>query len=125
MSTEIYNDSVSTQDNSNDDDSSDDPRIDAMFQQSNPPTQSSPRKLQVSDTAIVDCFQRALDSFVQPHPAGLWTAPALFASTTTNNIDTKDADNNNLINWQPADLTLPMWMVQPPEKDALANTEKE
>ena len=43
----------------------------------------------------------------------------------TNNIDTKDADNNNLTNWQPADLTLPMWMVQPPEKDALANTEKE
>jgi hypothetical protein len=114
-----------SEDNDHDeDDDDDDPRIDAMLARAGVPeqdssksnTQQHPLKIQVSETAILECFQRAIDGHdpnPQQSPAAQqqrWQAPPLFPSTTS--VVLKD--------WQPAQLEFPTWVKQLPPPTAAA-----
>ena len=117
----------SSSDDDDDDEEEDDPRVAAMFQSAAAAQDESlpaaTRPIHVSANAIMECFQRSLETHNHPNPAsvyGIWKPPSLFEQQPQqeNNDDVVD-------DWQPACLPLPAWVVQPPaSNDALSETIK-
>ena len=102
-------------------DEEEDPRIAAMFGTANQDEDALPsatRPIHVSENAILECFQRAIESHNQPNPGarGIWKAPSLLLLQED---DAKDdsAAAPRLADWKPASLPLPAWAVQPPAKE--------
>ena len=107
------------QDDSSSSSDEDDPRVAALFQANHAAAEALPmatRPIHVSQGAIVECFQRSLATHNQPHPAsgGIWKPPSLFSSS---NDDDDKEDSSLLLDWKPAALPLPAWVVQPPAAD--------
>ena len=119
--------SSSSNSSDDDDDYEEDPRIAAMFQgvsedgaavNNNNNNERIRRSVQITESAIQECFQRALSNHDQVIDSGtvvgIWKAPPIF--------QTAENDKDGLTHWQPASLPLPSWVVQPPnELESLQN----
>ena len=131
--TAVDKDSYSSNGSSSDDDDDDDedPRIAAMFlpvaggttENNNASTRTSTetcprssrrRRLQLCESAIGDCFQRALQSHnnqthVLASRGGVWKAPALFV------VEQPPHEGDVLLlgDWKPASLPLPLRFFKP------------
>ena len=114
--------SSSSNSSDDDDDYEEDPRIAAMFQgvsedgaaavHNNNNNERIRRSVQITESAIQECFQRALSNHGQVIDSGtvvgIWKAPPIFQMA--------ENDKDGLTRWQPASLPLPSWVVQPPNE---------
>ena len=88
------------------------------------PPLAPPSNLIWQEGAIVECFELAVQSHDKSNYSRSWKAMPLFAPKED---DPPENDGNNLADWEPQPLQLPLWAVATieSEKNRKATVEKE